>query len=773
MGETLILLSEYGGRLFDQRLGASVESHVSDLVRKLLSPLDMQRLLSFEDDLAALAEAAPQVFLEAIEDDLRGDEPAALQLMKPVDSGIFGSGCSRTGILWALECVAWSPEYLSRVVDILARLSRRTIDDNWTTTPRNTLLSIFRYWMPETAAGVEQRMKALEGLVDRHPEIGWSVSLALARVPRTSIVALPNYRPQWRGNPSSPRRPITRDEGRRFVRTARDICLNWPMHDERTLGDLVDSLEELDDPTRNKVCDLLDRWTAEPQSDQAKESLRERIRRCALSDALRSNNIVERIRRTMGKLEPSDLVVRYRWLFASVWPRCDLYDADSTFDQITQRIHVQRLDALRTIWHERGFGGLNGLCTYGAAPHVVGSLMPEILSHTQETVSFVRWCLDKMSENGTQRYEPSLNSFLSWNDVDSLPALMKDIGISHGDSGRLRLYTSMPYTTAWKLLNTEPDPIRRAYWEKVDFEPGRYSAEEINLLVDRLLEADRPLAVLKPVSDRWDTMETSRLTKLLHALADQKKRFDSSSIPGAFQSLNRRSDVTDEEKARLEFAFFRTLNRSRYQMPNLSRLVVASPGLYAEVVIRTFSRRDGCKDPSELCIGDNEQRKELAYVAKEVLQWINHIPGSGAGGAIDTEHLIAWLAEVRALCARYGRAAVGDRCIGELLSRARPDEEGRWPCRAVCEALERMSCGDVDRGFMIGRSRARGIVTRQAGERGDQERELAAKYRDQAQRIAYEYPHVSSILARIANGYEHDAGRQDTNANLQRRFPKW
>ena len=268
-------------------------------------------------------------------------------------------------------------------------------------------------------------------------------------------------------------------------------------------------------------------------------------------------------------------------------------------------------------------------------------------------------------------------------------------------------------------------------------------------------------------------METSRLTKLLHALADQKKRFDSSSIPGAFQSLNRRSDVTDEEKARLEFAFFRTLNRSRYQMPNLSRLVVASPGLYAEVVIRAFSRRDGGKDPSELCIGDNEQRKELAYVAKEVLQWINHIPGSGAGGVIDTEHLIAWLAEVRALCARYGRAAVGDRCIGELLSRARPDEEGRWPCRAVCEALERMSCGDVDRGFMIGRSRARGIVTRQVGEGGDQERELAAKYRDQAQRIAYEYPHVSSILTRIANGYEHDAGRQDTNANLQRRFPNW
>ena len=648
------------------------------------------------------------------------------------------------------------------------------IDDNWTATPRNTLLSIFRYWMPETAGGVEQRMKALEGLVDRHPEIGWSVSLALARVPRTSIVALPNYRPQWRGDSSSPGRPITLDEGRRFVRKARDICLSWPMHDERTLGDLVESLEELDDPTRNKVCDLLDRWTVEPQSDQAKESLGERFRRCTFSEVLRSSKIVERIRQAMAKLEPADLVIRHRWLFASLWPRCDLDDADSTFDQVTERIHVQRLDALRTIWHERGLGGLNGLCRYGAAPHVVGSLMPEVLKGTHDTVSFVRWCLDKMSENGTQRYEPCLNSFLSWIDPGSLPTLVEDIGKSHGESGQLQLYAFMPYTTAWMLLQAEPDPFRAAYWEKVDFEPGRYSAEEINLLVDRLLKADRPVVALKAVSESWSAVETSRLTKLLHALADDvKKRFDGSSIPRAFESLDRRSDVTDEEKAKLEFAFFHVLSRSRYQMRNLSRQIVASPGLYAEVVIRAFPRRDNGEAPPEFRIDDAEQRKHLAYVANDVLQWIHHMPGSGAGSVIDTEHLIAWLAEVRSLCGQHGRAAAGDLCIGEFLSRAPSDEDGRRPCRAVCEALERISCGDVDRGFMIGTSRARGVVRRQAGEGGNQERELAAMYRDRAQQITYEYPRVGGILERIAEGYDDDASRQDTNANLQRRFPNW
>ena len=89
----------------------------------------------------------------------------------------------------------------------------------------------------------------------------------------------------------------------------------------------------------------------------------------------------------------------------------------------------------------------------------------------------------------------------------------------------------------------------------------------------------------------------------------------------------------------------------------------------------------------------------------------------------------------------------------------------------VCEALEWMSCGAVDRGFIIGADDARGVVTRQVGERGDQERALAAKYRGWARQIAYEYPHVGSVLERIAEGYDRDAGRQDADANLQHRFP--
>ena len=777
MGETLILLSEYGGRLFDERLGDHVENRVSDLVRKLLFPLDVKRLSSFEANLPALAEAAPKAFLEVIEDDLRGDNPAVIDLMKPVDSGSFGAGRFRTGILSALECLAWSPELLPRVVEVLARLSYRKIDDNRSATPKNTLRSLFRFWMPDTDAAIEQRMRALDGLVGRHPDIGWWVSLCVARRPRVYEIIPRCYRPQWRGDRSHTGRPATLDQDHRLVRKARDICLNWPMHTEKTLGDLVEGLEELDDPARQAVCDLLDRWVDEPQSDQARDSLRERIRRCAYTRGFRASATVGRIRRAMTKLAPGDLVVRHRWLFASASPRDGIDDADSTLDRITDRIHVQRQDALRTIWRERGFNGLNDLCRHGNATRIVGSLMPEILGGTQEAIPFVRWCLDKMSEDGANRYESCLESFLAGLDTDSLPALADEIGRSHGESGRLRLLVSMPYRKAWGLLETESDAFRSAYWEKAEFGPGRYPAGDIHELVDRLLEAGRPIAAFQAVSLDWDAVETSRLTKLLHALAGVGAPFHrlyGSRIPDMFKSLDRRADVTIEEKAKLEFVFLRVLDGSEYEMPNLARQIMSSPAWYAEAVIRAFDRGDGRKDPPELRIDDTEQHGDMAKAARDLLQWVHHIPGTDAHDVVHAEPLTAWLDEVRALCARYGRVEVGDLSIGELLSldRAPSDDDGQWPCQAICEALQWMSCGDVDKGFIIGTYNARGVVMRPVEEGGDQERALAAKYRGWAQQVVYEYPHVGSILERIAEIYDRDARRRDTDANLQRRSPR-
>ena len=125
--ETLVILSVHGNNLFQDRLGIDVEAHVASLIRKLLTPLSLDKLLSHDKDLPRYAEAAPEVFLALLEADLQKRQPVVLGLLKPHESGSLGSP-TRTGLLWALECLAW--KHLGRVSLILAQLSRTVIDDN-------------------------------------------------------------------------------------------------------------------------------------------------------------------------------------------------------------------------------------------------------------------------------------------------------------------------------------------------------------------------------------------------------------------------------------------------------------------------------------------------------------------------------------------------------------------------------------------------------------------------------------------------------------------
>ena len=104
--EMLVLLSIHGDTLFRSGLGVDLEARISSFIHRLLTPLTIDKLLSHQDDLPDYAEAAPATFLTLIEADLQEPEPAVFGLLKPAESGPFAK-CLRTGLLWALEGLAW------------------------------------------------------------------------------------------------------------------------------------------------------------------------------------------------------------------------------------------------------------------------------------------------------------------------------------------------------------------------------------------------------------------------------------------------------------------------------------------------------------------------------------------------------------------------------------------------------------------------------------------------------------------------------------------
>ena len=110
-----------------------------------------------------------------------------------------------------------------------------------------------------------------------------------------------------------------------------------------------------------------------------------------------------------------------------------------------------------------------------------------------------------------------------------------------------------------------------------------------------------------------------------------------------------------------------------------------------------------------------------------------------------------------------------DISIGEMLAYAPPDPDGVWPCEPVRDVLEELHSADIMRGAHTGLFNSRGAHWR--GDGGAQERELADKYRAWADALQYSHPYVSSeLLMGMVRTYEHDARREDTEANVKRRL---
>lgn len=761
--ETLVLLSVHGNDLFQERLGIDVEEMVSTLVTRLLTPLD-EKLQSQERDLPGYAEAAPRRFLDMLEEDLRKDDPALLQLLKPVPRQFFAH-CPRTGLLWALECIAWNPDCLLRVCIVLAQLSQIEIDDNWANRPIDSLSAILRSWMPQTAAPLADRKAVLVMLEKRFPTIAWRLCVEEIRIGQPH--AMDNYRPRWRSDASGAGDGVTDSEKLDFIDAAKSILLSWQEPDQSTFGDLVERMGSLTEYEQSAVWEQMEAWAESKADDKAKAGLRERIRRFASGD---------RARRACDRLQPEDLVVRHGWLFADAWIKWsqdELTAKDDDFEARDTRIDGLRQSAMKEVWATCGLGGIMAMVENGGDGGTVGRYAA---SCADDAADVLRACLFR--ETSIAQFDRFMVTFIMARANPAESELLLDVSQQLDHEQSVRLWRCAPFQDkTWRMLDRVPDDeVRTTYWRTVEsFFHRRFTEAECTEVVDRLLAVGRPRAAFTTLAGQWKKIETASLKRLLMNLVSADDDKDAypiapSDVSDALHVLDERSTVPSCEMAWLEFAFVPMLDE--HGTPNLVRQIAESPAFFVEVLSCASIRRDGGQDPTARQIVDESHRKAVASAAYRLLQQVSRIPGTEADGSINADALLLWLTETRQLCADVGRAVVGDLRIGELLSKAPPNEDGVWPCDAVCQALEAAASEDLARGFAIGKQNARGVFVRR-GEGGNDERELAARYRSWAQRRRFDYPFASKAINLIAEWYDSDAKREDTQAKLAKRLNTW
>ncbi|MDE0420565.1 MAG: addiction module antitoxin [Gammaproteobacteria bacterium] len=777
VAESLVLLAIHGHRLFGGRLRRDPAHKVADLVGRLLEPLTREGLLSQSSNLPLYAEAVPETFLEIFEQDLSRKEPVVEALMGPARDTLF-QRADRVDLLWALELLAWHPEWLSRVVAVLGELAEIEPEDNLSNSPSESLQAIFRSWMPQTATPVEQRIAAFDALVKDHPAIAWAIATSEIEPGRKHGSYA--HKPRWRDYALGFGEPVTNGGRHAFVVHCVKTCLGWPSHSRETLADLMGSAESFGSPFLGQLEQAIDKWAACAE-DRDRAWLRERIR-VSTGRTMRRNSSksgdedtaegVLMARRAFESLQPADPVWKHAWLFENSWvaESWDEMDEDYDFRARDERIRNLRLDAVREVAAARGPGGVMQLAFSGSAPHTVGRIAAEVIDDEQMALDVVRAVLEDGDILAAVSHQSLVSGLLQG--IGGRPAiclvqrLWPECG---GDVGTLLLCLCDFDRTVWQAADALGDGVANEYWIKVQPFWARHTDDDLAHAVARLLQAGRPWAAFDYAHLDWGRVESKQIRRILLDLprsAEPSRRgshLDAYTIRQALNVLNKRGVFSQAELAQLEFLYLEIFWHDEDGLPNLEKEIEENPDLFCQAITLAFRREDD-EDRQE----PTQEEGRAAQRAYRLLDTLTRLPGHDKDGDLKAEKLTHWVLEAQRLCDGSGRKGIGDQQIGRLLSNAPTGDDGVWPCGPVRETLEAVLNEDIRLGFEIGRRNSRGAHVRSEG--GAQERELAAQYEAWGRACEYAYPRVATALRQIASAYEAEARWHDQESAVQRRL---
>lgn len=738
------------------------------LVRKLLPvDVDWRRWASLSDLLPLLAEASPEAILDAVENDLRQSEPHLFKLFAQETDSFFSSS-PHPGLLWALETLAWNPAYLSRVCLILARLARNDPGGKVLPRPQDSLRRIFLPWYPQTSSSSEERLRVLDVLIKREPEVAWDLLLSL--LPQAGDHAFPTHRPYWREWGMNWSGKVTEAEYQQQIEGIAERLLQNVLDHADRWEQLIDELQNFPERTRNRILSRLKDFDLDAFEPGARvriwNTLRKKVRdHRYFSDAWWAlpARAVDKLEAIQARFEPQDLISKYAWLFTASMP--DLRQSrEETWETEEAKVFEARIEALRQILASGGLSMIINLAEVAEDSHSVGYVLgkAELLVDDSEVLPVLLTADSKKLHTFALGYVSGRFASGGWKWVEQLLITQW----SPEQAGTLA--TVLPFERrTWEFVERLGADVREHYWKDVNGYGYWLTAAEVEEVVAVFLEHQRPLEavrVLHSAHQSWRSLPWQLIAQSLEAVlkSSTQLREDGAvslhmvyKIQELFRLLQSDQAVDTQQLASLEWGFLPLFDNHRASPKALHDWMQRDPHLFTEVVSLAFRSRNEPKKEGEL----SEDKKTRARLAYDLIKTWRTVPGTLENGVVDGAFLLQWVRSAREECGKMGRLEICDVLIGEVLAYAPVEADGVWPCVAVREVIEQVDSNEIARGFQIGIFNKRGAHFKAPG--GSLERELAQRYRDYADACAIEWPRTAAALRAVASEYEEEARRED------------
>lgn len=757
LSETLALLGNRSSTLVNCSTHKG-ESTAVLAVREILEDADWILWASLGDLLPILAEAAPLEFMEAVEEAL-GQTPNPFdELSSQEGSGIMG-GNYLTGILWALETLAWDDDFLVRGCVILGRLAARDPGGNWANRPARSITTILLPWMPQTVASIEKKGAAIETLRREVPKVAWATLISL--LPGNTQTSMPTRHPRWRGTiPDDWQERVSSSEYWEQVTFYADLTVDMASEDLTRLEELIPHLNDLPRPQLQRVLQHLSSEALLAESEEnvlgvwtALSHLLWQHRRFSDAEwALPAEGLSE-IEDVAARLAPRNPSYRNRILFQ--WDELEDELESTNVGEKKARLDERRQNAIREILSYGGMEAIVRFVDLVDSPSLVATslaavagaeidefILPSLLTADGEQLrQFVR------SYVWFRRYENG------WEWVDGLDRS------SWSPSQAARFLTILPFIQeTWVRLADWLGDNESEYWVSDSLIPYASADEEMDCGIDQLIKHRRygaAIRCLAPINQR-PTLDTSRMARALISAVTPPGPIDSLDpylVGTLIKALQADPSTNADDLVRIEWAYLSLLDERQGVLPDtLESRLASDPDTFCHLIRLLYRSRK--EDAPRSRRGELDEA--AAANAWSLLHRWRIPPGTQVEGEFSTALFESWFSRVRDNCEESGHLEVAYSHIGQVLIRCPADPDGLWIHRSAADALNEEGATEMRTGYSIGIRNSRGAHF--VDPTGRPERELATQYREKANQIENEgYYRFAAELSRLADSYDREA----------------
>lgn len=727
-------------------------------IRELLNEADWVLWGSLNSLLPMLSEADPNEFLKAVENALTKTPCPFDELFSQEGKGTFGRN-HITGLLWALESLAWDGEYLPRVTVILGELASHDPGGSWANRPSNSLTTIFLPWSPQTTAPIPKRKVAIQTLQKEVPDVGWKLLLSL--LPNQHQMTMGSHKPVWRGTiPEDWPREVTKGEYWDQISFYGDMAVHATQNDFFKLIQLIGHLGNLPQPAFDALLTHLGSDEIISQPEDARLPIWTKLvefaskhKKYAGAKWAFDPDIIEKIDTIADRLAPKTLINIYQRLFNG--RDSDLHEEKSDWENQRKKLEERRQNAILQIIAAGGLDDVVKLSKVVESPWQVGLSLGIVVAKNVDSA-----ILPDRLESRDIRHNHFVSGFVwgryhskGWAWVDQVDSSKWSLS----QKGQFLVY--LPFTEeTWKRSELLLKKHEVEYWSRANVNP--YGSEgDLNFPIGKLIQYGRPnetISCIHKILDDKKPLDNAQTVKaLLDAVSSSEpaNTMDAHYTIEIIKALQNAPETNQDDLARVEFAYLPLLDRYQGASPKLLEQRLASdPNFFCEVIRLVYRSKNEGKSDKE----PTRQQKAIGENAFRLLHNWQTPPGLQLDGNFSKEHFSQWLASIKTSCLESGHLDVAFRHLGNVLIHCPPDSDGLWIKHAVAEALNARDAEEMRSGFRMGLFNTRGVHW--VDPTGKPEKELAAKYRQQALDVEnHSYQRLAVTLRELADSYDREA----------------